>query len=110
MQDNKSNIPVVGSRVSVVAKVTKVFIDKLKVERVVLEDIYINGEYFKDHSWIKMSKRLENAQTSKKPRKVKTGDIISATAEISEYLNGSCTADRKLGLKTFRHVVVTNEG
>lgn len=99
----------VGSRVSISAKVTQVFVDRLNEERVVLEDVYVDGKYFKDHSWVKMSKRLENAQTSQNPRKVKKGDIISATAEVSEYLNGSSMADRKLGLKTFRHVRIVED-
>lgn len=93
---------IVGSRVSILAKVSKITLDKNRNRVVVLEDVSVDGEYFRCHSWVKLTRRLEHP--SNIDRKLKDGDTISATAEVSEYIDSSDLSNRKIGFKTFRNV------
>lgn len=93
---------IVGSRVSILAKVSKITLDKNRNRVIVLEDVHVDGEYFRCHSWVKLSKRLEHP--SNVDRKLKDGDVINATAEVSEYIDSGDLSNRKVGFKTFRNV------
>lgn len=92
-----------GSRVHISAIVTKISKDKNGNGVIVIEDVHVNTEYYKDHAWIKLSKRLEYPSGVNEPP-LKVGDKIKATAEVHEYLDGSSVSDMKIGFKTFRSV------
>ena len=82
-------------KVNVTAKIVKITTDKTMTKRIVLDGVVVDGRPFRDHAWIKWSKRFKN---------VKCGDTITATAEVREYLGGDLKP--KLGLGHFRNVVV----
>ncbi|MFA6887679.1 MAG: hypothetical protein WCQ65_12020 [Fermentimonas sp.] len=69
--------------------------DKSGTGRILLEDIYINSEPFRDHSWTPLTKRMYF---------LKEGDRITCTAKISEYI--SPEAALKQGLKKLRNIKV----
>lgn len=69
--------------------------DKNGTGRILLEDIHINGERFRDHSWTPLTKRMYFLEE---------GDKITCTAKISEYI--SPEAALKQGLKKLRNIKV----
>lgn len=99
---------VVGSRVLISAIVTKIGKARDGNDAVLIEDVHVNGEYYKDHAWIKMSKRLQYPGGIDEPP-LKVGDKIKSTAEVYEYLDGSSVSDMKIGFKTFRSVRIIGE-
>ncbi len=85
----------INSRVNIVAIVDRITGDMNGVGRIVLKDLHVNGEYAKDHAWIKMTKAF---------RGIKTGDMFTATALVYEYMDSSDINRAKTGLKTIRSV------
>lgn len=86
----------VDSKVQVAAKVQNIInSDRNGVTRIVLCDVYVNGSYFRDHTWIKSTKRLD---------KLSAGDKFTATAILHKY--PSVNNSDKFGLKTIRSVKV----
>ncbi len=69
--------PLINTKVNIVAKVTKISNDKTNNDRVLFEDIYVNGEFFRDHHWLKRTRRLNV---------VSEGDTITAIATLIEYI------------------------
>ena len=69
--------PLINTKVNIVAKVTKISNDKTNNDRVLFEDIYVNGEFFRDHHWLKRTRRLNV---------VSEGDTITTTATLIEYI------------------------
>ncbi len=88
--------PLINIRVNIVATVTKISNDKRNSDVVLFKNIYVNGEFFRDHHWLRKTRRL---------RIVSEGDTITATAILIEYvgIEGS-----KLGLESCRSIVITN--
>jgi len=90
-----------GSSVEVSAVIENITLNKnTNNEMIVLANVHVNGEYFRDHSWIKMTKRLS---------KVSIGDKISATATLINYIDSSSIKNSKYGLKSFRNVQITKD-
>ena len=87
--------PLINTSVNIVATVTKISNDKRNNDMVLFEDIYVNGEFFRDHHWLKKTRRLNI---------VSEGDAITATATLIEYVGIEGT---KLGLKSCRSIVVS---
>lgn len=86
----------VDSSVEVIAEVEKIVRSKhSNSEMILLKDIYVNGEYFRDHAWIKMTKRLSV---------LVVGDKFTATATVMKYYDLETNREEKLGLKSFRSV------
>ena len=70
--------------------------DGMKGNHVVLKDVHVNGEYFRDHAWIKPNKRIVTS--------LKRGDMFTATAVLHEYLDSSDVTKTKTGLKHIRNI------
>ena len=87
----------VGSKVNVVAKVGQIGINHVGVDMIVLKDVIVNGKKFRSHAHIKNSKRMDH---------LKRGDIITATAEPYLYIDVDTNKCDKIGLSSFRSVVV----
>jgi len=64
---------------------------------VLLNDVIIDGEFFRDHVWVKNSKRFD---------RFKKDDQITFTAEFKEYLDSSNVNNTKKGLRHIRFVKV----
>lgn len=88
----------VGTSVSVSAVVDKIVVDTASNSRmIILKDVYVNEVFFRDHSWIKVTKRLSW---------LKVGDSFDATATLIEYMDVDDFKNKKLGVKSFRNVIV----
>ncbi len=87
--------PLINTSVNIVATIAKISNDKRNNDVVLFENIYVNGEFFRDHHWLKKTRRLNI---------VSEGDAITATATLIEYLGIEGT---KLGLKSCRSIVVS---
>ena len=87
----------VGSNIHITALVKKIVVDRTSnVEMILLNDVYINGEYFRNHAWVKMTKRLSS---------VSAGVNISASAKLIEYFGCDGKGD-KLGFRSIRSVKI----
>ena len=88
----------VGSKVNVVAKVGKVFhYDRHDNDKIILKDIYLDGIFWRNHAYIKSTKRLKH---------LCKGDVFAATAEPYLYIDVDTNRCDKIGLSGFRSVVV----
>ena len=85
-----------GQNMVVSAKVERFITDRLGVDRVVLSNIYVDGKFFRDHAWIKSSKRFN---------RIKVGDVFTATAEMYDYIDVDTNKATKKGLRHFRNIV-----
>lgn len=99
---------IVGSRVNISAIVTKITKDKNGNGVIVIEDVHVNTEYYSDHEWVNLSKRLQYPGGEDNPP-LKVGDKIKATAEVYEYLDSGNLSNMKIGFKTFRSVRIVGE-
>ena len=86
-----------GDKVSVVAKVKNIHKSRNNVMMIVLEDIYINGNYFRDHLYVRRAKRLSC---------LNEGDFFTATAIVYLYPDIETNRVDKVGLDTFRSVKI----
>jgi hypothetical protein len=73
--------------------------DKTNTDRVVLEDIYIDGKFFRDHVWVHKSKRFSG---------VKKGDVISATVKLENYHDPKTNRPTKVGIKHIRNLRIVD--
>ena len=88
----------VGNSVQVTAIVEKIVLSRhSNSEMILLSDVYVNNSYFKDHSWVKRTKRLSV---------LSDGDKISANATLVNYHCSNSGKRDKLGLKSFRSVYI----
>ncbi len=88
----------VNQRVEISARVQSIgTTSSSNVDMVVLGKVYINGVFFRDHSYIKMTKRLKD---------IRVGDNITATAKLIEYISVDTNKKDKLGFRTLRNVQV----
>ncbi len=62
---------------------------------VLLDDVFVDDEFFRDHVWVRNSKRFE---------RFKKGDNMTFTAEFKEYIDSSDINKNKLGLRRIRYV------
>ena len=86
----------VGTKVNVLSKVKRISNnDYMVTDYILLEDVYIQGEYWRDHCYIKKSERLEG---------VSKDDLISFTATLYEYLDSEDVTNMKIGVKEIRSV------
>ncbi len=86
----------VDTRVKLVAKVGMIYKDShTHQDKIVLEDVYINGVFFRDHSHLKLSKRFAG---------VNRGDVITAWATLIRYLDVDTLKEDKLGFKSVRYI------
>ena len=91
-------IELVGSSVEVTATVEAIVMSKqANRELVLLYDVYVNGSYFRDHTFIKKTKRLSA---------LNTGDKFGGKATLIDYHCSSSGKLDKLGLKSFRSVYI----
>ena len=77
------------------AKVDRFITDRMGVDRVVLSNIYVDGKFFRDHAWVKSSRRF---------KRLKAGDMFTATAEVYDYIDVDTNKATKKGLRHFRHI------
>ncbi len=90
--------PLVGSNVGISARVQSIGVDRhSNVKMVVLGQVWIGADYFRDHVYIKMTKRLKD---------IRVGDNITATAKLIEYISVDTNKKDKLGFRTLRNVQV----
>ena len=86
----------VGSSVKVAATVEKIVVDNhTNLEMILLKDVYINGTFFRNHAWLKMTKRLSVLGFK---------DHFTATASLIHYYDVDTNRKDKLGFKSFRSV------
>ena len=71
--------------------------DKTNTDRIVLEDVYIDGEFFRDHVWVPRSKRFEG---------INEGDVITATVKLQNYPDPETNRMTKVGIKHIRNLSV----
>lgn len=91
----------VGSSVQVTAVVDRIVeVSHSNIEMILLKDVYLNDEFFRNHSWTKMAKRLSS---------VDAGDKFTATATLINYFSSDNIYKDKLGLKSFRNVKIHNK-
>lgn len=88
----------VGSRVDLIATVGRITKDMNGVGRLVLKNVYVDGELVKDHAWVKMTRRIANSE-------IKAGDLFSATALAYEYMDSSDIKNMKTGFRSLRSIV-----
>jgi len=85
-------------KVSFVAKVGKITeSDCSGVGRMALEDIQVDGEFFRDHTWIRLNRQINNLN-------LKRGDMISGTAKLFAYQDIEDKNREKYGLKKLRNL------
>jgi len=85
-----------GSRVEVSANVVRLSDPQHLIgEYLLLKDIYINDEYWRDHAFVKRSRRL---------RLLNLGDFFNATCKIKHYLDSENINKIKIGLTEFRNI------
>ncbi len=95
-------VDLVGNSVQVRAMVEKIAVSRhSNSEVLLLKDIYVNGSYFRDHTFTKRTKRLN---------KLEEGDTFTATATLIEYHCSTSGKLDKLGLKSFRSVNIIENG
>ena len=88
----------VGSKVKVTARIHNIGIDRTSNNKmIVLEDVYVNEVYFRDHAWVRYTKRF---------RMLHKDDIFTAAAVLINYNYSNDTKLDKFGLKSFRSVRV----
>ncbi len=88
----------VGSSVEVTATVEAIVMSKhTNSELVLLYGVYVNGSFFRDHTFVKKTKRLSV---------LNTGDKFGANATLIDYHCSSSGKLDKLGLKSFRSVYI----
>ncbi len=88
----------VGSSVEVTATVEAIVMSRhSNSELVLLYDVYVNGSFFRDHTFVKKTKRLSV---------LNTGDKFGANATLIDYHCSSSGKLDKLGLKSFRSVYI----
>lgn len=64
-------------------------------EMILLKDVHINDTFFRNHAWVKMTKRLSV---------LVTGDKFTANATVMKYYDLETNREEKLGLRSFRSV------
>lgn len=85
----------VGSRVQIIATVHSFHKESFSnVDRVLLQDIFVNGQYFRDHVWVRKSKRFKG---------ISSGSVINAFGTLVEYRGEK---GKKLGLRHLRAVKI----
>jgi hypothetical protein len=90
-----------GDKVFVVATIDKiVHRQDFGRDMILLENVYVNGEFFRDHSWIKMIKRFAF---------FKSGDTFTANATVYEYIDPDNIEQKKIGIKSLRRVYEISE-
>ncbi len=96
MVDFKS---LVGSSVQATATVEAIVMSRhSNSELVLLYDVYVNGSYFRDHVFVKKTKRLSV---------LKTGYKFCANATLIDYHCSTSGKLDKLGLRSFRSVYIS---
>ena len=91
----------VGTSVQVEFTVEKIVVSGHSGDEMILvNDVYVNGEFFRDHSWIKMTKRLSV---------VSAGDKVSSTAILMDYFDTNTNKKYKVGFRSFRNVKICNK-
>ncbi len=86
----------VGDRVSVICKVDRISRNNyLTSDFLLLRDVYFNGDFFRNHLYVKRSKRLEFACKD---------DVLTFTAIVKTYLDVDDVTQTKLGLCSVRQV------
>ena len=88
----------VGNSVQITAIVEAIVMSRhTNSELVLLYDVYVNGSYFRDHAFVKKTKRLSV---------LNTGDKFGAKATLIDYHCSNSGKLDKLGLKSFRSVYI----
>ena len=83
------------TQISFQARIGKFFdSDLVGTRRIVLEDVEVDGEHFRDHLWLKITRRIDNL-------KLAPGDILTGTAFLESYMNIEDLKNNKI---TFRHI------
>lgn len=62
-------------------------------------EVYCDGKFFRDHCWVKFSKRL-------KKYGLKKGDIISFSAKQEKYIDVNTLEVSKIGLRHLRNISI----
>lgn len=66
-------------------------------DRIVLTNLTLNDEPFRDHCWTKFTKRLRN---------VRYGDVIEFTADKVIYPDSQDVTSTKVGIRSLRNVKI----
>ena len=86
-----------GQKVTISAQYSGCRVDhKTGLEYLVFEDVWVDGTFFRNHSWIKQSSRLKN---------LKTGERYSFTAIVRNYLDADDVTRGKIGFGHIRSVM-----
>lgn len=86
----------IGKKITVTAKVARINGGKHMIENyILLHNVYVNEEYFRDHCYITLKRRLSV---------LKYGDYFTATAEMYEYIDSNDLTKKKIGLRGFRSI------
>jgi len=64
---------------------------------ILIQDVYLEGVFFRDHVWLRHNKRLDSFHP---------GDRITFTAKLKNYIDSSDINKTKVGLRGIRNVQV----
>ena len=85
-----------GEQVHIEATIDRfIYNRQIDLKQVILGNIYINGHYFRDHLYITMNKRFNDA---------KEGSRIKATAFLKYYYDVETNKLSKIGFERIRSV------
>ena len=84
-----------NEKVIVEANIKNFHLSKNNIEMVTLEDVYINGSNFRDHSFVKKTKQFND---------VATHDRVSFTALVKLYPDPNTNKVNKVGLRHIRNI------
>lgn len=71
--------------------------DKSGTGRILLEDVAVDGEFFRDHVWAKTNKQFANLGLSE-------GEILIGNAKLYVYDDLDNPRQKKIGLKKLRNL------
>ena len=91
---NKSFEKLLDTKVKCEAVIADISKTQTGLQRVLLNDVFVNGTYLRDHTFMKHSKRWKSC---------KIGDTVTFTAELRNYVHKGV---EKLGLGSSRFIVV----
>ena len=87
-------------RQKITAKVINRLVDRNNIERLVLGDVYVNGSYFRDHCYIRVTKRTKH---------LKIGGSIEAYAEVYKYIDVATNRPDKQGVRSLRSAKLVSD-
>ena len=88
---------IAGQKVSVSAQYSGYRVDhKTGLTHLIFEAVWVDGTFFRDHTWIRKSSRLKNLEIGKRYR---------FAAIVSCYLDAGDVTREKIGFRHIRSVV-----